>query len=462
MSSAGISFGGLASGLDTKAIIAALMGVEQQPINALQFRKTSLSTQKSLFGDLGTLLASLQTAANSLKLTTDFLAMKAASDNENVLTASASNSAVQGSHQIEVLDLAQAQVNSSNGRADHDVTQYQGTINISYGGNDHLINIPATPGGSTTLDGVAAAINNTADLDVVASVVNTGNATNPYQLVLRSSSTGSAGQFDVALETESGGGELTALVNDLHTNIRTPAKDAHILLNGIDIFRSSNTIADAIPGVTLNLKSKTAANTPVTVTVSTDTEATTQKVQTFIDAYNKVVDFVKKQNELDATGHAKNLLFGDMTLQSIRNSLRSAVGAVVDSGNAAYSMFAQLGINSDRDGKLTLDSAKFSAALAADPDAVGQVFAKSGTGIAAKLYTQIGLYTDSVDGLLKARSDGFDTLIKDTQNQIDQGTRRLDQFQKALEQKYANLESLLAKLQGQGSALGSFTAPRSG
>jgi len=66
MSNAGISFGGLASGLDTKAIIQALVSIERRPIAALEQTKTSLGKQKSLFGDLRGLLSKLETAAKTL------------------------------------------------------------------------------------------------------------------------------------------------------------------------------------------------------------------------------------------------------------------------------------------------------------------------------------------------------------------------------------------------------------
>ena len=117
MSSAGISFGGLASGLDTKAIISALVSIEERPIRALEAKKTSYTKQKSLFGDLKGLLDKLATAAKALKTTTEFLARKATSDDEDIVTATASSSAQPGTYKIKVTALAQAQVNRSAGSA---------------------------------------------------------------------------------------------------------------------------------------------------------------------------------------------------------------------------------------------------------------------------------------------------------------------------------------------------------
>src|SRR5262249_2078601 len=187
---------------------------------------------------------------------------------------------------------------------------------------------------------------------------------------------------------------------------------------------TSSSIGDAIPRVTLDLLAA-AATKHVTVTVGTDADDTSKNVQAFVDAYNKVVDFIADQNALDANGKAKNPLFGDSTLRSIRSSLRSIVGGSVATGDDAYAMFAQVGITSDRDGKLTFDSGKFTQALAGDEQAVTNLFADAAHGIAARLDSQIGVYTDSVDGLIKARSDGYTRTIQDTQDRIDQGNERL-------------------------------------
>ena len=102
MSTAGIRFGGLASGLDTKAIIQALVAIEERPIRALETKKAGYTKQKSLFGDLRGLLDKLTTAAKALKTTTDFLQRKASTDDEDIVTASASSSARRSSKLLSV------------------------------------------------------------------------------------------------------------------------------------------------------------------------------------------------------------------------------------------------------------------------------------------------------------------------------------------------------------------------
>lgn len=448
MSTAGISFGGLASGLDTKAIISALMAVEQRPISQLESKKTDLNKRKSLFGDLKGLLEKVKDAAKAIKTTQDFLSMKAVSDHEEILTASASSSATPGTYTVKVLDLAKSQVNHTSGSASASAangTASEFTINV--GGNDYPI-----PLGDTSLQGIANAING-AGIPVTAEVVDTGNTTNPYQLVLRSTETGSTNGFTI---TDVLGSDATfdALITDLtSTTNQQNASNARIQLNGgVVISRPSNQISNAIGGVSLDLKSNPA--TDVTITISPDSEEIGKKVQDLVDAYNKIVDFVTTQNTVDGEGKASNPLFGDSTLGSIRTSLRAVMGAVFEgSSNEAYQMMSQVGITSDRQGKLTLNKGKLEEALADDEGAVAALFTDATEGLATRLEAQIEVYTDSVDGLIKTRQEGFDRVIKQTTSRIDQANRRLTQYQKQLEAKYANLETLLGKLQSQGSSL---------
>lgn len=460
MSTAGISFGGLASGLDTKAIISALVALEERPIRQLEAKKTSLGKQKSLFSDLKGLLDKLTTTAKALQRSTDLLTMQATSSDEQVLTASAGSTATPGAYTARVIDLARAQVNSHTGSASSTAIIESGpvTLQIDTQSGPQFVSLD-----DPSLTTVAQAINAQAT-GVRAEVVDTGNTANGganrYQLVVRSADPGVANAF--TLSVDSGGAAFTSFVSDLNANVRTQATDAQLLVNGaVTVTRSTNTIADLWTGITLDLRSVPSPNKDITITVSTNAEATSKKVTDFVDAYNKVVDFFAEQNKVDGEGKASGPLFGDVTLRSIRSSLRQVMGSQVEgTGNSSYQLLSQLGISSDTAGKLTFNSAKFTEGLAADESAVAAVFGHATNGIATRLVTQIDVYTDGVDGLLKARSDGFDRMVKSTSDRIDQAERRLETYQKQLEQKYANLESLLSRLQSQGSGLSSIVTNR--
>jgi flagellar hook-associated protein 2 len=452
MSTAGISFGGLASGLDTKSIISALVAVERRPIAQLETKKTSLNKQKSLYNDLSGLLEKLNSAARSLKATTEFLKMKGTSDDPNVLTASATSAAAPGAHTVRVLQLATAQINASTGSASATTNNGSwGEFTLTVGSTQ----VPITPT-STSLEGIAAAINTAAteqSLGVRAEVVDTGGTGNSrYQLVMRSLATGLANGFTIG--DVDGDPAFASVMNGLAGNRVAQALDARVQVNGVVVNRPTNSVAGAIAGVTLDLKAIPSPNKDVIVTIAADASETAKKVQDFVDAYNKVVDFAVDQNTLGSDGKAKNPLFGDTTLRSLRSALRSVVGGeVTTTGNQAYQMLAQIGVKADTQGRLTFTQSKFEEALATDQQAVAKIFTDASNGIGKRLETTVKQYTDSVDGLLKTRKDGFDRLVSQTQSRIDQGEKRLALYQKQLETKYSNLETLMTRLQSQGSSV---------
>lgn len=458
MSSIGVNFSGLASGLDTRAIIDALVAVERRPISLMTERQKDLRSRKNLFADLDGLLDKLQTASNTLRNAGDFLDFKVTVDKDDYLNATASSSAQSGAWDVEVLSLARAKVVSANGRPDRDVTAYgDGTLLFNVGGQTRQVQIPQVP---STLDGIANAINE-ADIDIQAQVLDTGQAGNQrYKLVLSGTQTGAANTFSVSVDEAQDG--LTNLVAEMQLagNQVSAATDASLKVNGVPVSRTTNTVTDAIPGVTLDLKA--AAATQLTrITVTTDSTKTAEKVKGFVDAYNSVVDFIAAQNVVDDKGNTKAPLFGDITLRSVKSSLRNIMGASVDTGNSAYALLSQVGVTSDRDGKLTLDNAKLERAILADEEAVEKLFADASRGIAVKIKDQIDVYTDTVDGLFKTRNEGFDRQIKDFDTRIATAERRLEAYEKQLEARFAAMETLVGRLQGQGGALSAVTGTSS-
>ena len=455
MSTAGISFGGLASGLDTKAIISALVAVERNPILQLQKKESDLKQQKSLFGDLDGLLDKLSDSVRKLKTTSSFLQMSATSSNEDILTASASSTATPGTYDVRVLALASGQINTAGAASASDPianTNASVSLQMDAGGQTYFITA------DNNLNAIAAAINDeTENSGVRAEVIDTGE-TNPdpsqrYQLVIRSEEPGTQSSF--SLSYDDGGVGFQDLVNTLNdpANV-TAASDAQVEINGVVAYRSTNTITDLYGGITLDLKSVPDPQETVTITVATDGEETSETIKELVEAYNEIVDFFDAQNKVDEEGNASGPLFGDTTLRSIRTSLRGIVGGSFNTGNEAYQLLSQIGITADTNGKLEFNQEDFEEALAEDETAVTALFTDSTFGLSKRLEDQIDLYTDSVDGLIKTRTEGFDRRIKQTKDRIEDGERRLTLYEERLTLKYANLETLLTRLQGQGSSVG--------
>jgi len=198
--------------------------------------------------------------------------------------------------------------------------------------------------------------------------------------------------------------------------------------------------------VTLTLlKPHTAPATEATgLAVATNASEIGYKIQKFVDAYNGVIDFIQNQTKVGESGAAEGVLVGDFTLRSIRSELRTIAGG--PGGLAGpFSLFAFVGIEADRAGRLSFTLSEFEEALAEDEQAVEELFTNTETGLANRLYDSVDGFTDSVDGWT----------MKDLTRQIDAQTARLDRFETNLVKKFASYESLISSYQSQGSALGS-------
>lgn len=470
MSLSGVTFSGLASGLDTRAIVDALVAVERRPILALQDKKQGLNRSKSLFSDFQKKLEALQEKAKAIAGIDKFLDFQTATDDEDkYFSSSAASNATPGSYNIEVVSVASAEVQVSTGTADRDTTQViDSSFSIIVGpGTAEEETISVGVSGPMTLQEVASAINNATDGEgntqskVQASVLDTGGSgANRYKLVVTATEEGADNSFDIEADVISSQTDdfFTAMAGNAEN---TTAADASIKINGVTVQRASNTISDAIEGVTLNLKGE-SAGAVTKLTISTDATKTAEKVRAFVDAYNEVVDFVESQNTVSEEGQANSPLFGDITLRSVRSTIRNLVGGQVSSGNTAYSLLSQMGIESDTEGRLTFTESDFAEALSKDPSAVKNVFTLENGGIAAAVSSTIETLNDSVDGIFKARLDSFDRQIRDADKAIEAKERRLEDFEQAQIERFAALEQAMAQLQAQGNAFAGFTPPSVG
>lgn len=470
MSTQGISFAGLASGLDSSAIIKSLVALERRPIGLLEQKKSRFDQQAKLFGTLRTKLDKLQELTKDLKLQSKVLDYTATADTENVVQLTAGDTAVPGTYNFKINRLAQAQTRASSSQASDATIFPGGTLRFSFAGaslQDLDITIVQEPSGPPlTLGEIAAQVSKKSDGKIKADVVFEGGATGGYRLTFTSGVEGEDGAFSV---TESSGfGALNDLMAEMNrpkqadnSGLLVAAENAELELNGLIVQRSSNSITDIIPGVTVQLTGTTDPGKDVKITVGTDIEKSAKKMQDWVDAYNEVVDFINEQSKVEVsqgdtgkeTTVTANALAGDSTLRSIRNRIRSFLSSSVDTGNEAVTMLSQIGIDSDRDGRLKFDKSEFEDAVGEDSEAVTKIFSMPTTGMAVRLMDTLDTFTDSVDGLIKSRTDGIGRVKRDIDRQIDRLERRMVSFEDNLTRRYANLEQIIGAMESQRGAL---------
>ncbi|MCZ6597864.1 MAG: flagellar filament capping protein FliD [Planctomycetota bacterium] len=451
MSFGPIQFGGLASGLDTGAIIQALLQVEAFPIQLLEFQKESEQSKLSLFGTLEGYVDSLRDVADGLSNGGGFFSYSITPSLEGVaiFTTSGSEAAV-GSHTLNVLSLATADRYTFDAVADADTDLGGGDITFTYDGTPHTITIDPA---SSSLNEIAAQINTEAGDDVTASVINVGTESSPsYQLVLAGDDTGA----DFAIQS------LTAPMLTGMTNL-TPASNAKVEIDGLTVERSTNVFTDVLEGVSFTVTSEDS----MSFSVEVDNEGVKANIEELITAYNKVINFINEQSEFSEEDGPGGDLFGDAALQTVRSTIQAALFNVnidtVKADTEGYSTLGLIGIDVQTDGTLVMDETLFDEKLANDVGLLANLFTNETEGIAVKLEEAIGAMVDtttntlgdSIPGLFDRREDTLNEVIEDLDDQIENLERHLEQVEEGLVAKFSALEVLMAGLNAQAQFLSS-------
>jgi flagellar hook-associated protein 2 len=431
----GITFTGLASGLDTGALIDQLVAAEKIPADTLTSRQSDLSTQKSIVSTLSSQLAALGAAARGMDLASE-LSPRVATVSDSHLAVAVSSAAAAAAHTMRVKQLAAAQVTSSKTFASPAAGALgAGGLSITVAGTTKSVSWTATD----SLDDIATKITN-ANAGVSASVLFDGSA---YRLVVTATVTGTA-----AAPTFVDTGDGLDLSNA--ANIKVPPKDAIVTIDGFDVTRPGNVIADALAGVTLTLSSPAAVSDPDTkVVVGLDNKALTDKVKGLVDAYNKLNASLHVQLDFTGTKKGTNTLFGDSTLRQLQGQLATVMSSAYGTSN-----LGALGISRDKTGAMTLDETKLAAALASDSDAVAKVFVTG--GFATAVATLADSYTTSGTGLFAAKTESLTNRSTALQQQIDRITKNADMLRTRLEKQFGALEEAMSALQSQSQYLASF------
>lgn len=327
-----IAFGqGLASGLDFRSIIDALIEAQRAPVRLLQQRVDGFNRAKSAAEDLSGLLETFSGRLDDLRSDSSVGGKTATLDDDTALTATARPSATTGTYQIDVTQIAHAHRVRSDGLADrHSPLVSDGTITIQSGSNDLITIDVSEANGNNSLQAIADAINN-ADAGVVASIINDGT----YDiLIVRSEETGTENALTIT--------DTTNLNLDSASNVLQSAQDAQLTIDGVSITSSSNTVTGAIQGVTLELTAETTST--VTLTVGNDVDGAKQALRDFVEAYNEVNDYFD-ENFGSSELRAASPVSGNALIRSIQQQLQSILtGSVTGIPSGRIDSLAELGV----------------------------------------------------------------------------------------------------------------------
>ena len=451
---------GLGSGLDTTAIVKALVDSDKAAKQGQITRATTTTTNSiSGVGTLKSLLAAFNTAMKDLSSTTtpQFSGFAATSSAPGVLTATASNTAVNGTYAIKVTNLATASKVTSAAFAGGTTSAIPtGTMTISQGGNNYNLNVPD----GSTLQSVRDAIN--ADSSLKAAGVSANIITDSFgsRLVLGSTTTGAGSDISVSgiagLEidgTNVVGAGNTALTATSAGAIGALAQDANFTVDGMVLTSKSNTVSTAISGLTLNLLGVADGGTS-TVTVAPNNDGLKASIQKFVDAYNAVANSITALTKPSLDDDGNPTVPAKMTGDALPRSLLAAIRTPLSETGAgdALTSLAQLGVTTDqKTGALNFNSVKFTEAMN-DKKLSGEVQTLfTGTnGLLERMGKAIEPFSQT-GGILDQRNTALtrtQTRLKADQEALD---RRVETLTAVLTKKYNDMDTLVGKLKATAS-----------
>jgi flagellar hook-associated protein 2 len=448
-----VSFTGLASNLDTDAIIQALLAVDGISRTRLTTSQQAATARQQAINDVESRMKTLRTAAQDLGsvLLWNETQSVASTDDKSV-AATLTGGAAPGGYSVSVTQLASA------AQSTYTYTQQAGASTIDI--NGVTVNLPE----NADIDTAVKTINGTADVGVYA--VNLGNG----KMVLSSRTTGAAVTIDAT-------GDAIALEST------KAGRDLQWSLDGVaQPDSASNTVANAIPGVQMTFKALTSATTINVSDPGVSADAVKSKLKAFVSAYNDVVTFtngkltepkvVKNTSSTSSTDDttltaaeaAQGVLFGDPGLRDMLDEMRQTVTKTVGSLPAPLNSFAALGISTGapsattsddaKTGLLTFDEATFDAAYDANPEGVKALLGgvTGTTGLSQTWDDLIKPLTES-NGLLDQRASMAGDEVQRIKDQIDRLDERLADKQEQYKKMFTNMELALAKVQSSTSGV---------
>lgn len=439
---------GLGSGLDVKSLVDQLVAAERQPVaTRLATQEARASAQLTAIGRLKSALAAFDDAVGALADLDQFQQRTATVSDEKRLAATVTPAAVPASYEVEVLALASAHRLVSGPFASAGTVVGEGQLVITSGADSMQLEITTA---NNTLAGIRDAINaSTSNPGVRASIVTGADGAH---LILTATQTGAAAA--VTVDAVAAGSPLEVLEFGAGTsNALTQAAaatDAAARIDGLDVTSATNSIADAIEGVTIDLL-EAAPGEAVTLTVDYDTEGARTLVSKFVDAYNGVISTINQLTSYDADSGAAGALLGDAATRGVKAALRDALGRTAGASTDPWRSLAEIGVKTGTDGKLTLDATRLGTAIDTDFDAVGRLLAGSDDGVAVRLKDVAEGWLAS-DGRLGAR----ETTLKARLDDISDRRADLETRMEALRKRYQNQFNALDQLVSQLNQTSSF------
>lgn len=460
---------GIGSGMDINGMVSALVSAESAPKTAQLDRLEKATTTKvSALGQFRSALSTFQTALAKLNDSSLFEKRGASSSASNMVSITADSKAVTGNYNVQVFNLAQTSKVALAGVDNATDALGTGTLTVNVGDEAFDIDVPE---GSNSLADIRDAINAAGKKSgLSATIVSDPSGEGGARLVLSSSKSGTDNDISVAVSADSTGDlgrlafappsgvaadfEPTALdaENLRAARVISYSRDANFAIDGIGLSSASNTVEDAIEGVTLTLKGAQSADAlanaeTVNIGVTQDKSGVSKSINDFVAAYNKMLGTVNSLTSVTAVGGDDSepltaALVGDSSVRSFMSAMRSEMGSVASGGGIR--ILAELGISTQSDGTLAVDTTKMNKVLDNNFEQVNAFFTGD-DGLMARLENKVKPYTET-GGVLDGRTKALQNTISGVDEQREALTTRLTKLEARLFAQFNAMDTLVSQM----------------
>jgi flagellar hook-associated protein 2 len=428
--------------MDTNSIVNSLIAADSGPLNNLKQRQSDYNVQISTLGTVVTQLQALQTAATALSTNGVVAIQPTSTYSDFTVTGSA---LAEGTNTINVQQVAkEAKMRSASFASAQDAAVVpDGNLVFSIDGTKSVA-IDTT---GKTLADVAEAINqNISGLN--ASVIST---TTGYYLNVSRKDTGYSTTAAAALTVVSDPG--------LGLTLQQTAQNAKLTVDGLAVERQSNAISDVVTGAVLHLTG--ASNTDNQVTFAANSTNTQTALNDFVSAYNTLSATVRSQLVTDPTVAYGDTLLNHSSMTSIQSAMQQMLSQVVIPGGSVR-ILADLGLELQQDGSITLNPMTLSNAVSNNPGAVNGIFSTATTGMSDVIKSLVTAQTSAATGALILQENSLKSNITDMDTQATEMQSNLDMERTRLVSQFTAMEQLISGFTSAGSYLTQMANQKSG
>ena len=437
------------SGIDIQGMAESLTNVEREPrTKALEDKISKAEKRVSGYSAIMFGLKQIQEAFKGLNDLSDFSGATVRNSSPSAFEATALPGAELGQHSVQVTSIAKPQITRTgfftsgsqllNGGSEFD-------LQITVGGTINSVKVT-----DTTPGGIVDAINaKSGATGVDARLVATGDSANPYTILLTGSS-GANSAFTVAQPVTDSQVPGLSFATTLQS-----ASDATLVVDGLSISRSTNTIDDAISGVRLELIGTTTGAS--TVSLSRDTAPVKTRIEALTKAYNEFQDFLDTMADPKSTdADYGGILATDSLLRYARDQARSLVTATSNTSGPVVTAFRDIGVTLDRDGRLQTDTIKLDVSLKGRFEEIAK--ALSGNTENASLADQsvpLGIAGEALrkldrlmaaDGPVQSRSKSAESTVTATKEDLTDLQARMDAVYERYLKQLSAMDSVVSQM----------------